>query len=237
MTTAKDKSFTLERAGILAGALSFFSCISVAYGLQTGDLPIEGPAAVVDGDTIDVAGKRIRLEGIDAPETSQTCKRATGEGWACGREAQQVLSALVSNKSVACDQRGKDKYQRILAVCFADGEDINAFMVQTGYAWAFIKYSQSYVADEAAAKAAGAGVWQGESEAPWDYRHGSWQSASAALHADCPIKGNISRNGQIYHLPWMTWYGKVKIDERRGEHWFCSEDEAVAAGWRSAVQY
>ena len=236
MTTTKDKSFTSGRLGILAGALAFFSYFSVAYALQTGDLPIEGAAVAVDGDTLDIAGTRIRLEGIDAPEMAQACKRASGGDWACGREAQHVLSAIIHNKTIACDPRGKDKYQRILGVCFVDGEDINAFMVETGYARAFVKYSQAYVAGEASAKTAGAGIWQGESEAPWDFRHTRWQMAGATAPAGCAIKGNVSRNGQIYHLPWMPWYDKVKVDEHRGERWFCSEDEARAAGWRPALQ-
>lgn len=236
MTTTKDKSFACGRLGILAVALAFFPYISVAYALQTGDLPIEGPAVAVDGDTLDIAGTRIRLEGIDAPEMAQACKRASGEDWACGREAQQVLTAIIRNKTIACDQRGTDKYKRILGVCFADGEDINAFMVETGYARAFVKYSQSYVANEAAARTAGAGIWQGESEAPWDYRHNRWQTADVTAPSGCAIKGNVSRNGQIYHLPRMPWYDKVKVDVRRGERWFCSEDEARAAGWRPAYQ-
>lgn len=197
---------------------------------------ITGPARVVDGDTIDIAGMRVRLEGIDAPETGQSCDRRDGSSFDCGLAATRLLTELTHGRDVTCEERGRDKYSRTLAVCFAGGVELNGEMVRHGLAWAFVKYSHSYVAIEAEARALRIGIWDGDSEPAWAYRARSWQVAGQTAPAGCAIKGNVSRNGHIYHLPWSPWYGKVSVDERRGERWFCSEAEAIAAGWRPAGQ-
>lgn len=195
-----------------------------------------GPARVVDGDTLDVAGVRVRLEGIDAPETSQTCATSTGAAWDCGLVATRLLYDLTKGRDVACEPRGRDKYGRTLGVCAVGQIELNAEMVRRGLAWAFVKYSRTYVAVEAEARALRIGIWEGDSQPAWAYREQAWQSAATTAPSSqgCVIKGNVSRKGHIYHLPWSPWYGKVTIDERRGERWFCSEADAIAAGWRPA---
>ena len=135
-----------------------------------------------------------------------------------------------------CDRKGMDKYGRTLAVCYAEGEDINAALVRNGMARAFVKYSSLYVAEETQAAAARLGLWQGENIAPWDYRSKRWQTAETAAPSGCAIKGNVSNRGKIYHVPWSAWYDKVTVDETRGERWFCSEADALASGWRPAQQ-
>ncbi|MEQ1718696.1 MAG: thermonuclease family protein [Hyphomicrobium sp.] len=223
----------------LFGALIFSALVAAlnpVLALPLGDAPIAGAAAVIDGDTLDIAGERVRLQGIDAPEMAQTCKSAAGTDWACGREAQKKLIDLTQGQTVACDRKGQDKYARTLAVCFVEGEDINAILVKAGLARAFVKYSQDYVVEEADARSTGAGLWQGDSVAPWDFRNKRWQAAETAAPSGCAIKGNISNNGHIYHVPWSTWYDKVRIETGRGERWFCTEAEAAAAGWRAAEQ-
>ena len=237
MTIPTPTSFHLGRASLAAGALF----LGIGYELATAHnasdpvVTIAGEARVVDGDTIDIEGRRIPLEGIDAPETAQTCTTSTGGTWACGRAASKALQALLATADVACDSRGNDKYGRILGVCYADGRDINAAMVKSGFAWAFVKYSVTYVAQEAEARAAHAGVWQGAAQAPWDFRHKGWQVAEAIAPKGCAIKGNVSNNGRIYHMPWSPWYDRVSIDETRSERCFCSEADAQAAGWRPAL--
>jgi endonuclease YncB( thermonuclease family) len=206
-----------------ANALSWF-----------GSSELSGTATVVDGDTIDIDGKRVRLEGVDAPEAAQMCGGAKGGTWPCGRAAADALSRLVAKRRVTCREEGTDKYDRVLGVCSVDGMDINAELVRRGYAWAFIKYSDRYVKEEAEAKAAAAGIWQGEAEPAWIYRQNRWKVAEGDAPEGCAIKGNITENGQIYHMPWSPWYGRVKVDPERGERWFCSEAEAQSAGWRSA---
>jgi endonuclease YncB( thermonuclease family) len=237
MTNCHRTSFQLQRASFITGAFFLVCSQGLGYAGAEAELvtTLAGPAVIVDGDTIDISGQRLRLEGIDAPETAQTCATANGGTWDCGREAARVLRVLLANAEVACDSRGNDKYGRMLATCFSDGKDVNATMVKTGYAWAFVKYSSTYREEEKAAQAGRQGVWQGHAIPPWEYRHNGWQIAEGSSPQGCAIKGNISHSDQIYHMPWSPWYDKVKIDTARGERWFCSEGEAQAAGWRPAL--
>lgn len=196
---------------------------------------VSGRATVIDGDTLDVDGRRVRLEGIDAPETAQSCGRRWFGTWACGQAAAKALSQLVDGRRITCRSTGHDAYGRVLGVCNVDATDLNAEMVRRGMAWAFVKYSRSYVAEEAAAREARAGIWQGEAEPAWIFRANRWQSAETAAPSGCAIKGNVTGHGRIYHMPWSPWYGRVKVDAARGERWFCSETEAREAGWRAAA--
>ena len=195
---------------------------------------VRGPARVIDGDTLEVNGTRVRLEGIDAPELSQNCSLATGQKWRCGRSARKVLLQLIDGGTVNCTDVGRGTYGRMLGQCSVNGVELNAELVRRGLAWAFVKYSRSYVAVEAQAKAKHKGIWQGSAMPAWDYRSGRWDMAQSSSPNGCAIKGNISRHGRIYHMPWNSWYSRVKIDQAKGERWFCSEGDAVAAGWRAA---
>lgn len=202
--------------------------------VAAGSGAIVGQARVVDGDTIEIGASKIRLEGIDAPETGQACSRRWFGKWNCGAAATSALSKLVRNQTVTCEATGADKYGRTLAICTVGGRDINAYMVRQGLAWAFIKYSRRYVSEEYAARGEHLGVWQAPTTSPWDYRASQWVEAASDAPKGCAIKGNVSRQGNIYHMPWSPWYGKVKMDGAPGKRWFCSEAEAVAAGWRPA---
>ena len=201
-----------------------------------------GTARVTDGDTIVIAGVRVRLEGIDAPETGQMCNLKWFGTWHCGAIASSALARMIGSHEVACENRGTDKYGRMLGVCVAGGVDLNAEMVRSGLAWAFVKYSSLYVREEAEARAAKIGVWQADTQTAWDYRAARWASAevkTASAPEGCVIKGAVTKNGRIYHMPWSPWYDKVRIDDnpvKRGERrWFCSEAEAEAAGWRPVL--
>lgn len=233
-------SAKLRRTGLTAGAFFLLLLMPVIAVAVTGPESVQpaviaGSGRVVDGDTLDVGQTRVRLEGIDAPESAQTCTTSTGEIWDCGKSATAFLRSMTQQRDVACDRTGADKYHRTLATCFEDGINVNEAMVRAGLAWAFVRYSTEYVAVEAEARARKVGVWQGPAEAPWDFRHNGWQVAQSAAPKGCAIKGNISSHGHIYHMPWSPWYDRVKIDEARGERWFCSEAEALAAGWRPAL--
>ena len=194
--------------------------------------PLVGDVRVIDGDTIVIGDTRIRLEGIDAPETAQTCQRKWFGSWPCGTAATEALVKLIGGKPVSCQPRGLDKYGRTLAVCFVDGRDINAQMVRQGWAWAFVRYSTSYVQEEAEARALHIGIWQGKAEPAWEFRAHRWAGAEQDAPKGCAIKGNVTAHGRIYHMPWSPWYGKIRIDEAKGKRWFCTEAEAAAAGWR-----
>jgi endonuclease YncB( thermonuclease family) len=228
-------NFRRSVAFALAGSLLSAAVSGHAHALTwLWNSDISGPATVVDGDTLEISGQKIRLEGIDAPESLQTCGRAKGGTWACGRESADVLAKLIERRRVTCRSKGFDKYDRMLGVCSVDGMEINSEMIRRGLAWAFVKYSTSYVAAEAEARAAAVGIWQGEAEAPWIFRENRWKVAEQRAPDGCAIKGNITENGHIYHMPWSPWYGRVKVDPANGERWFCSEAEAQGAGWRSA---
>ncbi len=199
---------------------------------------LTGSARVIDGDTIEVQGKRIRLFGIDAPESRQQCVRAA-KRYACGKIAAAALKDLTTGIAVRCREEGMDRYGRIVATCFDDnGFDINRNMVYTGWALAYRKYSTRYVATEKKARAAGRGLWKGAFVAPWEWRRGERLASSRSSDetpSACRIKGNISKSGaRIYHLPGDRFYARTRIDESKGERWFCSEAEARAAGWRRA---
>lgn len=189
-------------------------------------------ATVVDGDTIEMGGTTYRLHGIDAPEAGQKCN-GKSRPWSCGNQATKRLTEIVAGRDVQCDNRGQDDYDRVIAVCTADGIEINDAMVREGFAWAFVRFSDDYVDAEAEARAAGVGVWQAPTETPWDYRARRWQVEAQESPEGCPIKGNISANGRIYHAPWSPWYSRTKISTDKGERWFCSEREALDAGWRA----
>jgi endonuclease YncB( thermonuclease family) len=128
-------------------------------------LPAAGQS-VTDGDTIRHGGVAVRLWGIDAAEFDQSC----ADGWAAGRLAREHLAGLMRDRTITCEPRTTDRYGRVVALCRADGEDLGAAMVSAGMAWAFIRYSQDYAAQEEAAASQGLGVHDHECERPWVHR-------------------------------------------------------------------
>ena len=129
-----------------------------------------GVASVIDGDTIEIHGQRIRLHGIDAPESRQLCTRPSGERWRCGQQASLALSDRIGRATVSCQPRDRDRYGRIVAVCFKGNEDLNRWMVANGWAVAYRRYSVDYVADEDAARRNRINIWSGDFDMPWDWR-------------------------------------------------------------------
>lgn len=132
---------------------------------------VSGRPRVIDGDTIDIAGVRVRLFGIDAPEREQLCERGDGSRYACGLQATEALVAAISNLALSCTRRDIDPYGRMVAICLGSGGDVSAMLVEQGYAMAYRHYSHDYVDEEDRAHRARLGIWQGRFEAPWDYRH------------------------------------------------------------------
>ena len=203
-----------------------------------------GTAHVTDGDSIEIGATRIRLFGIDAPEGRQPCRDRNGAVWRCGNAAAAKLRELIGSSSVTCTQVDTDQYGRAVSVCEAGTTDLNAAMVSAGLALAYRHYSHDYVHAEDEARAAKRGLWNGEFEAPWDYRHGSGAAESSASSQAtqavtprtdrCDIKGNINAKGErIYHVPGSRGYDDTVITESKGERWFCTEQEALRAGWRA----
>jgi endonuclease YncB( thermonuclease family) len=127
---------------------------SVLFGLFCTGAPaseLTGIAHVSDGDTITVANTKIRLVGIDAPETDQICLDGRGAKWTCGVQARDRLSGRIGGRGITCRLTDVDRYGRSLGTCYVDGADLNAWMVREGWALAFVRYSQVYASDEAAA--------------------------------------------------------------------------------------
>lgn len=131
---------------------------------------LEGKAVVVDGDTLKLNGQSIRLHGLDAPESRQTCS-VQGQDYPCGKEATAYLKSLIGEEDCRCDPKGKDRYGRVIAICFAsDGTELNRAMVRAGMALAYRRYSTDYVEEESHAKAAQLGLWRGDFISPWQWR-------------------------------------------------------------------
>lgn len=140
---------------------------------------ITGQATVVDGDTLNIDGTSIRLHGIDASESFQTCV-VDGVTWPCGRHATAALVKLIGVSPVHCEAQDIDRYGRTIATCFVRGQDIEAWMVINGWALAYRKYSMDYVDEEAVAQDARAGLWRGAFVPPWDWRRGERLQATTA---------------------------------------------------------
>jgi endonuclease YncB( thermonuclease family) len=226
--------------------------------------------SVTDGDTIKVQLSSgpiaVRLQSIDAPEKDQP--------W--GAEARDALASRLSRRQIDLELETQDRYDRLVATVFLGGENINAWMVREGNAWAYRDYltDASYCYSEADARSRRLGLWGLPASSTYEPRewrarqrdpsvrlsnfsqetaancvaamHGRRapaRSAGAASPASpsapsapakgCRIKGNISQSGRIYHVPGSPSYDQTRIDESKGERWFCTEAEARAAGWRA----
>jgi endonuclease YncB( thermonuclease family) len=220
---------------------------------QAADLT--GTAKVREGDTILIGTTRIRLGGIDAPSVDQLCLNNKGERWTCGVAARDELAKHTDNKTWTCHPgSAADRRGRLVVRCEVDGEDIQKWMVRSGWALSYVRFSHDYDQDEKAAREAKAGMWQGAFIAPWDWRVRNKKttilgatkppenahaillaSASGAVapSPDCTIKGNVNGAGEcIYHKPTSRWYAQIKMKITKGTRWFCSVEEAEAAGCR-----
>ena len=216
---------------------------------------ITGPAKVREGDQIQIGASKIRLGGIDAPAVDQLCLNNTGERWTCGAAARDELIKHTDGKDWTCHVRqAADRRGRVVARCEVNGEDVQKWMVKNGWALSYARVSHDYDADEAAAREAKAGMWQGAFIAPWDWRVRNKKttilgaakappnahaillasaSGSVAPSPDCTIKGNVNGAGEcIYHKPTSRWYAQIKMQISKGTRWFCSAEEAEAAGCR-----
>lgn len=152
-------------AAILAGLL--------AVSTAAADSSIVGRASVIDGDTLEINGERIRLHGVDAPESWQRCEDGDGATYRCGREAAVALDRFLSaSRPARCEFVERDRYSRVVGVCFrADGTEVNRWLVANGYAVDWARYSKGvYAAEQDKAQAAGAGIWRGDFQLPCQAR-------------------------------------------------------------------
>ena len=187
--------------------------IALAFAFVPSGPDVSGAARVVDGDTLWIGDTKIRLFGVNAPEASDPL----------GPTATRWLDQKTRGKVLDCYRKDTDRFGRMAAMCEADGIDLSAELARQGMAKAYRRFSLDYVDEEDLARLAGIGVWNQD----------LIQASGTEDLPDCPIKGNISSSGKIYHLPGSNVYPNVRINTSNGERWFCSEEEARAAGWRS----
>lgn len=138
--------------------------------LAAGESDIRGIPSVIDGDTLEIHGQRIRLHGIDALESSQTCD-LNGTKWRCGQAAALALSDQLGKRPITCKPLAKDRYKRIIAKCFFGHTNINAWLVENGWALDWPKYSKgAYANQQKAAEASKQGIWKSSFTLPWEWR-------------------------------------------------------------------
>jgi len=217
-------------------------------------------AFVSDGDTLVLNGKIFRLDGIEAPQTDQTCWDEKGVIWRCGIDARDALKAHLGSRNVRCDDAGRDALyrKRRLAVCWVEGEtsSLNQWLVREG--WALIDTNLRFKADESDARYARKGLWKGCFVSPQLMRRftknvakllgaacpetDDWKVLSTlfpdepTMPSGCSIKGKLAARALvsgfrgIYHMESCRSYQRTKNPER----WFCSEEEARADGFRKS---
>lgn len=151
---------------VVALAILALALLIIAKLENEQALRFTGPFVAVDGDTLAVAGERLRIEGGDAPELGQTCERGDGSTYACGEEARRTLRALASDGAWECSGTRRDRYQRLLVVCKQGLDDLGERLVAAGAAVA----DGHYLVAEGKARAAGEGIWAGRFERPSDWR-------------------------------------------------------------------
>ena len=156
------------------GALYAWFIQSSGAELAKAEIPasITGQASIIDADTLEIHGERIRLEGIDAPESGQRCYSAANKLYRCGAAAANALDKWIGNATVTCTIDGTDRYNRLLGTCQARGVDMQEWLVENGHAIAYRQYSTQYVPAEHRAAGARVGIWEGRFVNPAEWRKG-----------------------------------------------------------------
>ncbi len=193
-----------------------------------------GVIRVIDGDTFDVGDIRVRLHAVDAPEADQTCDGPDGAAWDCGAWVSAEVRDRYQGHVAVCEQTDMDRYGRVVARCAVNGQDIGEALVSDGLLLAYRRYGWDYDLAEKAAVVAERGLHGSAFQRPAAFRADQRPKPQVAQDSNCPIKGNLSGNGAIYHVPGQQHYDRTVINTSDGERWFCSESEAVSAGWRPA---
>jgi endonuclease YncB( thermonuclease family) len=228
-------------ATLIGGAAWFASGGGFGNLASVGNLPLigstkplQGRAYAVGADTLRIASTAVKLAGIEAPEGEQRCGKASSRSWRCGAAAEAALYKLVGGRVVSCALSGNDGAGRALGHCSVGDKDVGAELVRQGHVFADGSILARYAGQEREARAAKAGLWSGDVERPAAYRAKLWDEAKRRAPDGCPIKGQVAGGARTYVLPWSPEYERVRVQKTRGERWFCSEQEALAAGFKAA---
>jgi len=223
----------------MAAMMPLFARALALLLLLAGTAPaaaeISGKARAVAGDRLEIGGVTLQLFGFDAPEREQACLR-DGRRWDCGFAATAALAFRTAGQWVICTDQGVAEDGALLAQCVLGGlggPEVNGWMVAAG--WGLADRPPLFAEAEAAARAAGRGIWSSSFVSPAEWRRGARlpiETAPAEPAGLCTVKGSITPSGErVYHLPGGAFYPHATVDPGRGERWFCSEAEAQAAGW------
>jgi endonuclease YncB( thermonuclease family) len=194
---------------------------------------VAGRALAVAGDLLKVAGTTVRLSDIEAPERAQICGKDNAR-WRCADAAQSALLKVVSGPTVRCRLSGTDKAGIPRGHCSIESVDINAELVRQGFVFADGGASSRYAAQEADARNARLGVWIADTQRPAEFRAKAWEEAKRRAPDGCPIKGQVTGAERVYVLPGTPSYDRLRVLASRGDRWFCSEQDAAAAGFKAA---
>lgn len=222
-------------SGVSLPQVASFETFSLSSG-QT----ISGKAYVLAADTLRIGKRKVRLKDIEVPDANQRCLRAGakagGRTWGCGQDAKEALQRIVNGRSISCEISSGDTSEVAPGRCESGkGADIAEALVKAGFAFSQGSFMASYGGAESSAKESKAGIWSSaEPERPAQWRDRLWAEAKRRAPDGCPIKGSVRGRQRVYLLPWDANYARVRIRTRRGERWFCTQDEAEAAGWRGS---
>ncbi len=205
-------------------------------GLSAGRAPIVGTARALSGGTISLAGERLSLDGIDAPEAAQPCLNLRGRTWACAETARQALTRRLRGTAVTCaPSAGSPSAGFLAARCTAGGIDVTLALLDRGLVVATARADEAQRDAERSARDAKRGLWGNAANvAPAEFRQRAWAEAAAQRPDGCPIKATVARGNRIYLMPWSSGYRAARVRPAEGGRWFCSEDEAIEAGWKRA---
>jgi endonuclease YncB( thermonuclease family) len=208
--------------------------LSITTGALFERETITGRATAVSGDRLKIKRKVIELDGIEAPLLRQSCLNDRSREWSCGWRAKRELARLLRRRKVTCEILSQSDDGNAQGHCRMGETDIADAIVRQGYAFADSGFFSRYTEAESEAQAAKRGIWRGQSLRPQAYRDKLWQTAADKAPDGCPIKAMKRRGRQLYALPWDRSYSRISTRKRRGGRWFCSEEEALTAGYQRA---
>lgn len=218
----------------VSGSGGFGSMASIAnFSVFGGTPPVQGRAQAMGADILRVGGTTVKLTGIEVPEREQRCG-TQGRSWRCGAAAESALSRIVDGRSVSCTVGSPDETGFKTGRCTIGDKDVAGELVRLGHVFADGSILARYGSEEREARNAKLGLWSGDVERPSVYRAKVWEEAKKRSPEGCPIKGQVAGGTRTYVLPWSADYERIRVQKTRGERWFCSEQEAVSAGFKSA---